>query len=122
MRLSNFKSLMALLFAFALVAAACSGDDDPVETGSDDGTTETTEAMEESDDDATETTEAMEESDDDAMADLAGTTVTIAGPENSERDIAAIEGALDVFAKANDVTIVYSGTRSFSDDIGVRCA
>ncbi len=125
MRLSNFKSLMALLFAFALVAAACSGDDAASDDGTEEETT-TTEAVEESDDAMEEEDDAMEEEDDameeedGAMADLSGTTVTISGPENSERDIAAIQGALDVYAAANDMTITYSGSRSFSDDIGVQ--
>ncbi len=50
---TNLKRLLALLFAFSLVAAAC-GSNAPEESSDDssgdDGSTETTEAMEESDD------------------------------------------------------------------------
>jgi ABC-type branched-subunit amino acid transport system substrate-binding protein len=56
-----------LLFVLVLVAAACGGDDESSETTaapSDDATTETTEAM----DDSTETTEAMDDGADDMAA------------------------------------------------------
>ena len=57
------RRLGILLFVLALVAAACGGDDDSSDTtaaSGDSGTTETTEAM----DDSTETTEAMDDGDD----------------------------------------------------------
>ena len=42
-----WRRLLALLFAFTMVAAACGGgDDDGTEAGSDEGGTDTTEAME----------------------------------------------------------------------------
>ena len=69
MRLSQWKTLLALLFGFALVAAACSGDSTGDAAQESDSPTTTEEAMEE--EDSTETTEeAMEE--EDAMEDLSG--------------------------------------------------
>jgi len=82
--MKKFTRILALLLALGLVAAAC-GSDDPVETGSDDTTTTTAEAME---DDATTTTaEAMDDEettttaeamDDEFLFDLGGREITIA--------------------------------------------
>ncbi len=118
MRTSRWKVLLALLFSFALVAAACSGDDD--EGAETDAGSDTTEDSEET----TETTAADDGEDDgEAMedaGDLSGTTVTISGPENSELDIGAIQAALDEFSAETGIEIVYNGSRDFSDNIGVQ--
>ncbi len=117
MRLSKMKSLLALLFAFTLVAAACAGDE--AAESSDGETSETTEAETEED---TETTEAAMEEEDEVMedVDLSGTTVTLSGPENSELDAAGIAAAFASFTEETGITVEYSGSRDFSDNIGVQ--
>ena len=101
--MKRFRNVVILLFAFALVVAACSSDDD---AGSDGDTTTTTAA----------------EGGDGDMADLAGTTVTLFGPESSENEAGAMQDALNVFAEANDMTITYTGARDFSDQINAQAA
>ena len=100
--MKRFRNVVILMFAFALIVAACSSDDDG---GSEETTT--TEA-------GTDTTEAA--------ADLAGTTVTVFGPESSEEEAGAMQDALDVFAEANGMTITYTGARDFSDQINAQAA
>ncbi len=125
MLLSRFKSLFALLLALSLIAAACSGDDsDETEAGgsddaaedeaSDDEASDDDDAMEEEDGDA------MEEEDGDAMEETDGTVVTISGPENSELDTGAIQAALDAFSAESGIEVVYTGSRDFSDNVGVQ--
>ncbi len=121
MRTSRWKVLLALLFSFALVAAACSGDDaDDGEATSADETSDTEaetedttadDEMEDSDDEMEDTEEAM---------DFAGTTVTISGPENSELDTGAIAAAFEPFTEATGIEVVYTGSRDFSDNVGVQ--
>ena len=120
-----------MLFAFALVAAACSGDDaETTETGSDDTeeTSETTEAAADDEEEAMEDDEeameddgdAMEEEDGEGHSDLAGTTVTVFGPESSDEEAGALQDALDIFAEENGMTITYTGARDFSDQINAQ--
>ena len=92
----RMRALLALLFAFMLVAAACGSDDDDADAGSDEGT-DTTEAMEDEGDGDTDTTEAMEdegdEGDGDAMEEGAlGTVVVPAGEAVQIRSLNAITG------------------------------
>jgi len=53
---------------------------------------------------------------------LAGTTVTVFGPESSDVEAGAFQAALDLFAAANGMTITYTGARDFSDQINVQVA
>ena len=85
----RLRSLLALLFAFALVAAACGSDDAETDAGTDEGT-ETTEAMEE-EGESTETTEAMEEGEEMEEGAL-GTVVVPAGDAIQIRSLNAITG------------------------------
>jgi alpha-glucoside transport system substrate-binding protein len=104
-------SLLALLFAFAMVSAACAGDE---------ATDEETDSEEETDEESTDTTE--EESDDEEAAedvDLSGTEVTITGPERSEEEAGAFQDALDVFAEENDMTVTYLGSSDWESEINV---
>lgn len=116
MRLSQWKTLLALLFAFSMVAAACSGDDD-AETA---GDTDTTEAMEDDTSDTTEaddtsdTTEAMEE------VDLSGTAVTITGPERSEPEAGAIQAVMDEFGAQHGITITYTGSADWESEVNIQ--
>ena len=126
MRLSRWKSLLALLFAFSLVAAACSGDDadetdagDTTDTSEDAGEGDADADADEGDDDAEEM-EDDGDGDGEATGDLAGTTVTISGPENSELDTGAIAAALAPFTEETGIEVVYNGSRDFSDNVGVQ--
>lgn len=51
---------------------------------------------------------------------LAGTTVTVFGPESSDVEAGAFQAALDLFAAANGMTISYTGARDFEDQINVQ--
>jgi len=119
--MKRFRLAVLLLVAFALVAAACSSDSDDTTTtaaGGDETTTTaaettTTAAGETATTAATETTEAFS---------LEGTTVTVFGPEASDEEAGAMQDALDVFAVANGMTIIYTGARDFSDQINAQAA
>ncbi len=121
MKKSRWVALLAALF---MVLAACSGDaasDDDGDTGDTGETTTTTQAP------ATTTTQASgdtgsDDGGDDDMMDLAGTTVTVFGPESSENEAGAMQDALDIFAAETGIEIVYTGARDFSDQINAQAA
>lgn len=73
--MKHFTRLLALLFALALVAAACGSDESTVASEGGDDETATTEAMT---DDETATTEAMTDDAMDFLVDLEGREITIA--------------------------------------------
>ena len=122
MRSSQWKTLLAMLFAFALVAAACSGDDDTTSSDTTEAAADTTEAPADTETTEapadTETTEAME----DDGGDLAGTTVTVFGSESSDEEAGAMQDALDVFAEQTGINIQFTGARDFSDQINAQVA
>ncbi|WP_419840459.1 ABC transporter substrate-binding protein [Candidatus Poriferisodalis sp.] len=135
-----------MLFATALIAAACGSDDDA------DGdaaapTTEATAASDEmsddmsdddmdehmdddmSDDDMDEhmdddmSDDDMDEHmDDDDMMDLAGTKVSVFGPESSDEEAGALRDALDHFADRTGIEISYTGARDAADQINAQAA
>jgi len=110
--------MIAPVLAAGLILAACAGDEEvPDETPDD--TTEEEPADEPEDDDDADDDDAAEEMDDDG-SDLAGTTVTVFGPESSENEAGAMQDVLAVFAERNDMTITYTGARDFSDQIGAQ--
>jgi len=93
MKQTLFK-LLAVLFAFALIAAACGDDDD------DNGAATTT------GDDVADT------------GDLAGTTVTILGPETGE-EAAGFIAAFEPFTARTGIEIQYSGSRDASTEMNL---
>jgi len=102
---------MALLLALAMIASACAS-----ESSSGDSTPETVVVTSI----VTQTsvvTETVQE-----QNPLAGTTVTVFGPESSDVEAGAFQAALDLFAAKNDMTISYTGARDFSDQINVQVA
>ncbi len=129
MRTSRWKTLLALLFGLSLVAAACSGDeaDDAVDAGTDaveDAADDADDAVD-GDGDGDEEDEAPEdEGDEDAMADgdLAGTTVSVFGPESSDEEAGAMQDALDVFAEETGIDIQYTGARDAADQINAQAS
>ncbi|MCZ6505777.1 MAG: ABC transporter substrate-binding protein [Actinobacteria bacterium] len=107
--------LIAMLAVMSLVAAACATDEGASTTTAAE-TTETT-AAETTETTAAETTETTA-----AEMDLSGTTVTVFGSESSDEEAGAMQDALDVFAEANGMTIVFTGARDFSDQINAQAA
>ena len=126
MRLSQWKTLLALLFAFSLVAAACSGDEaadavddvtDAAEDVADDAEDAVDDAMED-EDDAMED-DAMEE---DAMeeADLTGTEVVITGPERSEAEVGALQEVLGAYGESLGITVTYTGSADWEAEVNIQ--
>ncbi|WP_420622709.1 ABC transporter substrate-binding protein [Candidatus Poriferisodalis sp.] len=99
--------LWAIALAFGLIAAACGSDDD----GTDEAAATT--AAPAATTPAPTTTEADP---------LAGTKVTVYGPESSDEEAGALQDALDVFAAESGIEIVYTGARDFSDQINAQAA
>lgn len=99
--------ILASLFSLALIAAACGSDDDD----SGDDPTPTTAAPAPTT--AAPTTTA-------GPASLAGTSVTVFGPESSEHEQGALERALEVFSERTGINIEYTGSRDFSTQINVQ--
>ncbi|WP_419922086.1 ABC transporter substrate-binding protein [Candidatus Poriferisodalis sp.] len=97
--------LWAIALAFGLIAAACGSDDDSDEAETTSAPAATTAAP--------TTTEADP---------LAGTKVTVYGPESSDEEAGALQDALDVFAATSGIEIVYTGARDFSDQINAQAA
>ena len=128
--------LLAVVLAFGLIVAACASDDDDdaeeapaateamAEESMDDSMDDDSMDDESMDDDMDESMddESMDDSMDDGMMDLSGTKVTVFGPESSEEEAGAMQDALDVFAAATGIEIVYTGARDFSDQINAQAA
>ncbi len=124
----TWRRMLALLLAFAFVAAACSGDegdDEATEAGTEETETseaEDEEAMEDDEEAMEDDEEAMEDDamEDDAMVDISGTTVVVTGPERDEVEGGSIQKALDVFAAENDMTITYTGSADWESEVNVQ--
>ncbi|MFV9672703.1 MAG: ABC transporter substrate-binding protein [Acidimicrobiia bacterium] len=119
--MKRFRLAVLLLVAFALVAAACSSDSDDTTTTAAGGDETTTTAAETATTAAGETTTTAATVTTEAVS-LEGTTVTVFGPEASDEEAGAMQDALNVFAEANGMTIVYTGARDFSDQINAQAA
>ena len=114
----GFFSFAALLFAFALVAAAC-GDSESTPPETVTVTSIVTETVTETSIVTETVTETVVV---EAENPLAGTTVNVFGPESSDVEAGSFQAALDIFAAANGMTINYTGARDFSDQINVQVA
>ncbi len=103
--MKSLKSLLALLFAFALVASACGGSDDPAEDATTDDNTE--EAAEESSDDSEE--EAMDDE------------------EPAEEEVDLTQGGdltFHMITHSDDGpfwSVVKRGMEAACEDVGVSC-
>lgn len=111
------RALIGVLSAFALVAVACASDDDPASepapTAADAAPAPTTTAPALASAPATTATTADP---------LAGTKVTVFGPESSDEEAGAMQDALDALAAESGIEIVYTGARDFSDQINAQAA
>lgn len=113
MKMLKLRATAAFLVG-GLVLAACAGDE-PEPDVTDEAAAEDPADDEPADDPA--------EDDEPADApDLAGTTVTVFGPESSENEAGAVQDMLAVFAEMNDMTITYTGARDFSEQIAAQVA
>jgi len=129
--MKRFRNIVVLVFAFALLAAACSSNTSDTSTtaAADNGTATTvasgdTTGTTAAADDTTGTTAAADDTTATTMAgeDLSGTEVTVFGPESSDEEAGALQAALDAFADESGITITYTGARDFSDQINAQAA
>lgn len=117
MHLSRWKTLLALLFSFTLVASACAGSD---EVATDDGGDTTTTAA--GDDGETATDDGETATDDGEMTDMQfnGETVQITGSERTDTDVGAIQFALDQFGDAHNLDITFTGSADWEAEVNVQ--
>ena len=128
MRNSQWKTLLALLFAFSMVAAACSGDDvsDAVDDAGDaagDVADEVTDEDAMDDEEPMDDEDAMDDEepmDDDAMTDLSGTEVNITGPERSEGEAGALQQVLGAYGDTLGITVTYTGSADWESEVNIQ--
>jgi len=111
---ARWLKLATVVVAFSFVAAACGDSSSNTDTAG--PTTTAAKAATTTAAPAPTTTAATTPSDNP----LAGSKVTITGPERAEEEAGAIQQALDVFAKANDMTITYTGDADWEANINVQ--
>ena len=103
---SKLVPILSAVLTLTLIASACGSDDEgataPATTAAQVATT------------APATTAAPPS--------LAGTSVTVFGPESSDEEAGAFQDALDVFAAESGIEISYTGTRDASDQINAQAA
>lgn len=125
MKQTLFK-LLAVLFAFALIAAACGDDDDSGDAATEQGDTDEGGAEEDAAEEGDTDEGAAEEGDTDegaaeegdAGGDLAGTVVTILGPETGEEAAGFVE-AFEPFTAATGIEIEYTGSRDATTEMNL---
>lgn len=113
----KLTKLVAMLAALMMLASACAGDSEPAAPPETVVVTETVTVTVPG-----ETVTVTETVPVEMDNPLAGTTVTVFGPESSDTEAGAFQAALDLFAAANGMTISYTGARDFSDQINVQVA
>ena len=110
------RKILAVLgacLAFALVSSSCGSDSDEGASSSTAAAPVTTAAP------ATTAAPVASGSADDG---LAGTSVTVFGPESSDEEAGALQDALDVFAAESGIEITYTGNRDAADMINTQVA
>ncbi len=105
---SSFLKLLALLFAFTLIAAACGDDDGDTTTG----------------DDAADDGDDMADGDDgddgdDDMGD-GDITITVTGPERDENEAGAIQEVLGAWGDEHGIEVIYLGSADWEAEINVQ--
>lgn len=96
---TRWRKYAALPIALALVAAACGGDDDS-------GTPATT--------------AAPDGGDNGDNGDIAGSTLTVTGPERSEEEAGSLQRVLGAWGEANGVTVTYTGDADWEANINTQ--
>ncbi|MEO0492308.1 MAG: ABC transporter substrate-binding protein [Actinomycetota bacterium] len=135
---STLLKLLVALFALSLIAAACGDDDDTADSGDSDALAdaeaalaaaeeakeaaeaEAAEAQAAAEAAAAEAAEAAAEAAGEEVNPLAGTAVRITGPVRSPNEVAGLQGALDIFAEENGMTIFYVGSADWESEINVQ--
>ena len=107
---SRLVPILSAVLTLTLIASACGSDDEgataPATTAAQVATTAP----------ATTAAPAAE------APSLAGTSVTVFGPESSDEEAGAFQDALDVFAAESGIEISYTGARDASDQINAQAA
>ncbi len=122
MKSGRWKSLLALLFAFSLAAAACSGDEvteaaeDAVDAA-EDAAEDVADAAEDVADEAEEAVDDAMDEGDDAMADTG--VITVTGSIRSEEEAGAIQDVLDAWGAENGVEVTYTGSADWEAEVNV---
>ncbi len=136
---TKWMKLLAALFAVSMVAAACGSDTasdaaDAVDSGTDEALTEAQQALEDAqaaqaeaesraadaEQAAADAAAAAAEAGEEAPASDGPLVVTVSGPERSEAEAGALNGALEEFGNANGITIVYKGSANWEADINIQ--
>ncbi len=131
---SKWMKLLATLFAFTLIAAACgSTADEAAETdtdaeaeasddggGDDEALSEAEAALAEAQAAQADAEAALAEAEAGSGDSGAGMVVTVSGPERSEAEAGALNAALSEFGAANGITIVYAGSANWEADINIQ--
>ena len=133
---STLLRLLAALFTLSLVAAACGSDDDTTdnsgaladaeaalaeaEAAKDAAEAEAAEAQAAAAAAEAEAAEAAAAAAGEEVNPVAGAAVRITGPVRSPAEVAGLQGALDIFAEANDMTIFYVGSADWESEINVQ--
>ena len=127
---SKFLKLLALVFAFALIAAAC-GDDDGDDTASDADDNMSDAGGDDSDDsDDSDDTESDDgggdsddsDSDDMEVAPIVGgkASLTVTGPERDESEAGALSEILGAWGDIHGVEVRYLGSPDWESEINVQ--
>ena len=117
------RKILAVLgacLAFALVSSSCGSDSDDggaVQTVGSSSASSSASSSGSASSSAPETTAAPASSDG-----LAGTSVTVFGPESSDEEAGALQDALDAFAAESGIEITYTGNRDAADMINTQVA
>ena len=104
----SLLKLLAILFAFTLIAAACGDDDD--DSGDDGG----------GDDSAQTSDDGEGAGDGGEVQDFEGATVTLTGPERDDPSIAAINDTLQAWADTVNINIEYTGDADWEANINTQ--
>jgi len=113
---SKLLALVALLFAFALVAGACGNDDDDAPAASTPAPTAA--PAEEMPEEEPEEEPMVEEEPEEEEMSLAGTVVNILGPETGPEAEGFLAG-FEPFEARTGITVQYSGTRDATTELNL---
>jgi len=91
--------VVASLFAFSLIAAACGGSDDAADAPAEESTEEAT----------------SEEASSDEIVEI-----TVTGPERSDEEAGALQQVLGAWGDANGASVTYIGDADWEANINVR--
>ena len=120
---SSFLKLLAILFAFTLIAAACGDDDGETTTGDDagdDGETTTGDDAGDDGDDMSEGDDAGDDGDDMSEGDDGDVSITVTGPERDESEAGSLQEVLGAWGDANGVEVIYLGSADWEAEINVQ--